>query len=56
MYGIRHILLNMNYTLSSDDMRFSMEFTSQIFADKEPTSVALGITSDEFTYVFRSIM
>lgn len=56
MYGIRHILLNMNYTLGGDDMRFSMEFTSQIFADKEPTSMALGITSDEFTGVFRSIM
>ena len=46
----------MLYTLCNDDMRFSMEFTSQIFADKEPTSVALGITSDEFTDVFRSIM
>jgi hypothetical protein len=46
----------MNYTLSSDDMRFSIEFTSQIFANKEPTSVALGVTSDEFTDVFRSIM
>jgi hypothetical protein len=33
-----------------------MEVTSQIFAEKEPTSVALGITSDEFTDVFRSIM
>lgn len=49
-------IIKMNYTLSNDDMRFSMEFTSQIFADKEPTSVALGITSDEFTTVFRSIM
>lgn len=46
----------MNYTLGVDDMRFSMEFTSEIFAEKEPTSVALGITSDEFTNVFRSIM
>lgn len=46
----------MLYTLSSDDMRFSMEFTSDIFADKEPTSVALGITSGEFADVFRSIM
>jgi N-acetylglutamate synthase-like GNAT family acetyltransferase len=46
----------MNYALSDDDMRFSIEFTSQIFADKEPTSVALGVTSGEFTDVFRSIM
>ena len=46
----------MLYTLSNDDMRFSIEFTSQIFADKEPTSVACGVTSDEFTDVFRSIM
>ena len=46
----------MNYTLSNDDMRFSIEFTSQIFADKEPTSVALGITSDEFAHVFQNIM
>jgi len=46
----------MLYTLCNDDMRFSMEFTSQIFAEKEPTSVALGITSDDFTDVFRSIM
>jgi GNAT superfamily N-acetyltransferase len=46
----------MNYALSNDDMRFAIEFTSQIFADKEPTSVALGVTSGEFTDVFRSIM
>lgn len=46
----------MNYALGGDDMRFSIEFTSRLFADKEPTSVALGITSDEFTDVFRSIM
>ena len=46
----------MLYTLSNDDLRFAIEFTSQIFADKEPTSVALGVTSDEFTDVFRSIM
>ena len=46
----------MNYALSNDDLRFAIEFTSQIFADKEPTSVALGVTSDEFTDVFRSIM
>lgn len=47
----------MNYTLRSDlTMRFSMQFTSRIFSDEEPTSVALGITSDEFTYVFCSIM
>ena len=46
----------MNYTLCGDDMRFSMEFTSDIFADKEPTSVALGITSDEFAHVFQNIM
>ena len=46
----------MNYALSTDDLRFAIEFTSQIFADKEPTSVALGVTSDEFTDVFRSIM
>jgi GNAT superfamily N-acetyltransferase len=49
-------IVNMNYTLCDDDMRFSIEFTSQIFANKEPTSVALGVTSDEFTDVFRSIM
>ncbi len=46
----------MNYTLCGDDMRFSIEFTSKIFADKEPTSVALGITSDEFAHVFQNIM
>jgi hypothetical protein len=46
----------MNYTLTTDDMRFSIEFTSQIFADKEPTSVALGVTSGEFTEAFRSVM
>jgi len=46
----------MDYALSNDDMRFAIEFTSQIFADKEPTSVALGVTSGEFTDVFRSIM
>lgn len=46
----------MNYTVCIDDMRFSLEFTSDIFASKEPTSVALGITSDEFSNVFRSIM
>ena len=46
----------MFYTISIDDMRFSIEFTSQIFADKEPTSVALGITSDEFAHVFQNIM
>jgi len=46
----------MNYTVCIDDMRFSLEFTSDIFASKEPTSVALGITSDEFAHVFRSIM
>lgn len=46
----------MNYTLTEDDMRFSQEFTSQIFSEQEPTSVALGMTSDEFTTAFRSIM
>jgi len=46
----------MNYTVCIDDMRFSLKFTSDIFASKEPTSVALGITSDEFAHVFRSIM
>lgn len=46
----------MNYTVCIDDIRFSLEFTSDIFASKEPTSVSLGITSDEFSNVFRSIM
>jgi hypothetical protein len=55
MYDI-HYNQKMNYALSNDDMRFSIEFTSQIFADKEPTSVALGITSDEFTHVFGDVM
>ena len=56
MRGICKYHNKMNYALSNDDLRFAIEFTSQIFADEEPTSVALGVTSDEFTDVFRSIM
>lgn len=55
MLGIRKYRNKMNYALSNDDLRFAIEFTSQIFASKEPTSVALGITSDEFARVFQNI-
>lgn len=38
------------------DVSRAIEFTSSIFSAAEPTSVALGITAEEFTYVFSDVM
>lgn len=38
------------------DVSRAMDFTSSIFSAAEPTSVALGITAEEFTYVFNDVM
>jgi hypothetical protein len=49
-------IIKMNYTLSSDDMMFALDFTSTMFSEKEPTSVALEITPMEFINAFSDIM
>jgi hypothetical protein len=46
----------MVYTLVEDNMSPALDFTSQMFADHEPPSIALGITNDEFTEIFRDVM
>lgn len=38
------------------DVSRAIEFTSSIFSAAEPTSVALGITAEEFSYVFDDVM
>ena len=46
----------MVYQLNAGSMSLALQFTSEVFANKEPTTVALGITSAEFEHVFRDVM
>jgi predicted GNAT family acetyltransferase len=46
----------MVYQLVAGSMSLALQFTSEVFANKEPTTVALGITSAEFEHVFRDVM
>ena len=43
-------------TLGEAHMIFALDFTARVFADEEPTSVALGITKDDFADVFYDVM
>jgi len=46
----------MAYKLDAGSMSLALQFTSEVFANREPTSVALGITPAEFEHVFRDVM
>lgn len=46
----------MVYQLNAGSMSLTLQFTSEVFTNKEPTTVALGVTSAEFEDVFRDVM
>ena len=46
----------MVYQLNAGSMSLALQFTSEVFASREPTSVVLWITSAEFEHVFRDVM